>query len=859
LTGSVGTHIEYLDLPASVDGALAGLSAPVQRWFCATFGDPTLAQRFAWPALAAGKNLLLAAPTGSGKTLAAFLPILDRLIKEHRPGPGRVCSQATYPAGPPGVRSLYVAPLKALAGDVRRNLRRYLRGLGETLAPGTGLPRIGVRTGDTRERVRRAHNRQPPEILLTTPESLAVLLSQPESQRLFAHVRSVVVDELHALAGNKRGADLSLSLERLAAQAQAPIQRIGLSATCTPLAEAASFLAGWDRPCSVAQIDDDRPMELTLELLQNDGHFMPRLVDRLEPLLRTERTTLIFTNVRSLAERLRWALANRFPNWANEIGVHHSSLAAARRRQVERKLKQGRLRAVVASASLELGIDVGQVDVVVFIHPPGGVVRLLQRLGRSGHAPRRARRGLILTSTAADLFEAAVTAASGRAAQQESLRMARHPLDVLCQQLLGMAAQRPWTRDEAFALVKRATPYRDLTRADFDDCLSYLTGRDREDGPWLPSRLVWFGPEFTLADERTARLLRRNLGTILTEETRRVRAGEGANVGELDESFADSLKPGDRFLLDGRCLEFHKVEAGALVVEEVAGRPRVTSWAGEGWSLSLELARRLCVLREQAAEALRDGPMALACLLREEYGLDAQSIASLSDYFQGQECVSEMPTSRGCLIEEVPTEFGMGYYVHTPLHRPGNDALARLAVARLVRDRGVPATSLTADLGFAVLLARRTALDAQVWRRLFDCQDFEKDLDEAIAMSPALRERFRRAALTGFMLLRNPLGGVRKVGGNAYAEQRLFNQVQAHDGRFVLLRQARADVYAECCDAAAAQSFLRGLSKQTIRCRRLAQVSPIAEGWTHVTAGAAAALETPTQALEQLHARLMRA
>src|SRR5207249_9766619 len=257
-----------------------------------------------------------------------------------------------------------------------------------------------------------------------------------------------------------------------------------------------------------------------------------------------------------LAERLTWALRCRFPQLAPRIAAHHSALAAPRRRLVERRLKSGQLRAVVSSTSLELGIDVRSVEQVVLVHPPGGVTRLLQRLGRSGHGPGRTRRGLVLTTGPGELLEAAVTCAAARSAQIEPLRCAEHPLDVLCQHLLGMAVVGPCEADAAFALVRRAFPFRHLERRDFDDCLTYLAGRNRDGREWLPPRLEYAGGQFSIVDARTARIVRRNLGTILADEPKPVRLADGTPIGTVDEPYADRLQPGDRFLLDGRCLEF---------------------------------------------------------------------------------------------------------------------------------------------------------------------------------------------------------------------------------------------------------------------------------------------------------------
>ena len=297
----------------STAAALAVLPEPARRWFEQHIGTPTAAQRLAWPTVAAQRNLLLCAPTGSGKTLAAFLPILGVL--------------ATGPLVP-GVRCLYLAPLKALGNDVRKNLRAHLRGFRQFLPPGCGQVRVGLRTGDTSAVLRQRQRHDPPEILLTTPESLAVLLSQTWAAEMFAGLRWVIVDEVHALAASKRGCDLSLSLERLGVLVGGGLQRIGLSATCTPPVEAASFLVGVERDCALAQVGETRPLDLTIEFLEPGPHFLTSLVTRLGSVLRANQSTLIFTNTRSLAERLAWRLRQRYPAWVEEIGVHHSALAA---------------------------------------------------------------------------------------------------------------------------------------------------------------------------------------------------------------------------------------------------------------------------------------------------------------------------------------------------------------------------------------------------------------------------------------------------------------------------------------------------------------------------------------------------
>lgn len=850
--------LETLACPGSQDTALASLEKSVRLWFQSRFGAPTAAQCLAWPALHAGNNLLLCSPTGTGKTLAAFLPIIGQLLGEPTAS---------------GIRCLYVAPYKALTNDTHKTVRRCLIGLRQFLPEGAAPLRVGLRTGDTSARARLLQKAEPPDILATTPESLAVLLSQPARAETFRGLRWVVVDEVHALATNKRGADLALSLERLEVLADAPVRRVGLSATCYPLAEAARFLVGAARSCAIAGVQETSSLHLAVTPLEDTGPFLSTLIDRLKPELEANRTTLIFTNTRTLAERLTWALTRHFPEWADEIGVHHSSLAQARRRAVELRLKHGRLRAVVSSTSLELGIDIGTVDAVVLVHPPGDVVRLLQRVGRAGHGPDRPRRGIVFTATAAELLEAAITCASGRSSHCEPLRIPARPLDVLCQQIVGLAAQGAWSAEDAFALVCQAYPFKDLPRADFDACLEYLSGRRVGDPAWLPARLRWDGDRFTIRDERTARILRQNIGTIIAEEVRPVlqqgpRFGSGnldfggdtleadlVPVGQVEEGFVERLNPGDRFLLDGRCLEFRRIEGEAIVVEEVAGRPRVPRWSGSGWPLSAELAARLYLLRVRAAEALRDGPDFLTALLARDYRLEEPAARALTAYFQRQECVSEIPDRAVCLIEAVATEFGTDYYVHTPLNRLGNEALVRVAVHRLARGINRAVTSIVADLGFQLSVSY-SELTPEALRSLLTARDFEPDLDAAITAGVVLRERFRRAALTGLMLLRNPTGRRRRVGGPDWPERRLFQHLRESQPDFVLLRQAHREVREESCDVVAARKFVEDLPHWSLRLRRLTEVSPFAMSWTQAAAGPVETAATPEEALRLLHDQL---
>jgi ATP-dependent Lhr-like helicase len=818
--------IRFLNYPPSSSSALATLADDVARWFTQSFTAPTLAQRFAWPTLAHGQNLLLSAPTGAGKTFAALLPIINELLAD--PGSATRC--------------LYVAPLKALIRDVGKNLRRCLRAL-----PAANQLRLDLRTGDTPWRVRRRFFDKPPHILLTTPESLAVLLSQPAGRAKLRSLRWVVVDEVHALAAGKRGADLALSLERLETMVAQPLQRIGLSATCTPLDEAARFLVGVHRSCAIAQVSDAAPIDLAVEplpLTDETGlpvSFMKRLVDRLHDEIARRRTTLIFANARSLAERISRALTQRSPDRAGQIAVHHGSLAAARRRTIERRLKQGRLWAVVSSTSLELGIDIGSIDSVVFVHPPGGAARLVQRLGRSGHRPGQPRRGLVLTASTAEVAEAAVTAAAGREGQIERLHIADQPLDVLCQHLVGLAIGEAWQPFDAFTLVRRAHPYRNLTEDDFARCLDYLSGRHADGTTWLPARLAWTADgRFTIVSDAIAKLLRRNLGTIISDEMRTIRlvtqedgVEKKTALGSLDELFADRLVPGDRFLLGGATVEYRRRERASLLVREAGGLPAPPRWESAGWPAAAELVRRLYDFRAAAAEILRDGSEALTEWLQAHYDLSPNALEELVRYFELQETVSEIPDGRILLVEGIHHGAGCEYALHTPLPRAGNEALARVLALRLSRDHALQAETLAVDLGVLLYVRGATPLDADGWRQLLRLSAWNEDFQAALHESWLLRERFADVATTGLMLLRHPVGGRRKVGGRAWGARRLFDQVRAADPDFVLLKQAEREAARDACAADLVRRHLEELPQRMIRCRWLSEPSPFAAGWLH--------------------------
>jgi ATP-dependent Lhr-like helicase len=846
----------------------------VREWFAGAFpGGPTPAQRAAWPHINGGAHTLVIAPTGTGKTLAAFLATLDRLHAEHAAG-----------TLAPGLRCVYVSPLRSLGYDIETNLRGPL----DAIRAGLGLERspvgVAVRTGDTDARSRRRMRDEPPHVLITTPESLALLLGQPAWNDTWKSVDQLIVDEVHALVPTKRGADLAVSLERLADRAARDPRRVGLSATCRPPEVVARFLVGADRTAEVVEAAGGvGPLELEVASLLRPGEAphrgltYRRLLRRLRGALDRNRTTVIFANTRAFAEKIthdlragQGAPRGERPGDPDAVPVaaHHSALDAARRREVEAALKAGALRAVVTSTSLELGVDIGTADLSALVGLPGSVARCLQRVGRSGHRRGAARRGLLLAATHAELAGAAVTARAARAGEIEPVRPVRAPLDVLCQQLLGMACAGECSADAAFALVRRASPFATLDRADFDACLDSLAGDlpappgaaeadDARAVRWTSPRLWRARGLFGVRNRRVMRWLWSNIGTISAEESMHVVA-DGRPLGTLEAAYAERLQAGDRIVLDGRSLEVRAIADGIVRVAAAAGDPSLPRWSSDRQSLSAELARALAGFRERAAALLLDdGPEALRGWLSEEYALDPPESALLEDLITAQVAASEVPPPGGVLIEEYPDADRLVYAFHVPLARSVCEALGRAVAARLGRRFGRDVSLAVADLGWSIRLGDGARLDAPEIPGLLDPADLEADILAGLDRGELVARRFRRVAETALMVLRRPEGRRTRVGGTQWVSRRLYPLVVAACPAHPLLREARREVLDDLLDARSARAWLE--SGPRVRFRTLDGPSPFAAAWIDPAGPEPLRFEPPVEALRRLHARLLTA
>src|SRR5467141_543650 len=582
-----------------LDSGLEWAHSLVRDWFVSRFATPTEPQQEGWPHILAGKTTLISAPTGSGKTLAAFLICIDRLVRK------AISGELTD-----RTEVLYVSPLKALSNDIQKNLEIPL---GEILQlagqRGILMPEIrtAVRTGDTLAHERRAMLTHPPHILVTTPESLYILLTAAKSREILRTIETVIVDEIHAVADDKRGAHLALSLERLDHLTGKRLTRIGLYATQKPIELVAHFLAGTDRlDPNVVQIGHRRELDLAVEVPGSElgpvtsNEMWAEIYDRLATLATQHRSTLIFVNTRRLAERITHHLAERLGKEA--VAAHHGSLSRKLRLVAERKLKSGELRALVATASLELGIDIGTVDLVCLIGSPRSISAGLQRIGRAGHWRGAVPKGRIFVTTRDDLLECAALVRAIRKGDLDRIAVPEAPLDILAQQIVAMCAAEDWKEDELFQAVRRAYPYRHLARTDFDEIVEMLSEgmasargryaaylhRDRVNGMVRARR----GSRMAAITSGGA-IPENSLYTVIAQP-------EGAVVGTVDEDFAVESLAGDIMLLGNTSWRIRRVQSGSVLVEDAHGAPpSVPFWRGEAPARTPELSQQVAELREK--------------------------------------------------------------------------------------------------------------------------------------------------------------------------------------------------------------------------------------------------------------------
>ncbi len=848
------------------------------NWFEKTFGDFTEAQLLCVPSVLQRKSILLTSPTGSGKTLAGFLGPFDALLRELDRG-----DKLT------GVRCIYISPLRALAYDIEKNLREPIVGM--------GLEKefsVHLRTGDTTATQRAKFREHGAAFLVTTPESLAVMLAQEIYTRHFARCQFVIVDELHSFAGNKRGADLTISLERLeairsassvaavsdrrttsvaksqkvrrpetdATEEVASLCRIGLSATAAPVDVLAKFLVGTNRSCAIAEAKTERRsiVEVFSPIRRDPyppaGFTGARLYAELADLIRRRQSVLVFTNVRSAAEQIGLRLKELMPDISDQIETHHASLDRSVRLEVEDRLKNGDLRAVVCSTSLEMGIDIGAVDLVVMVATPKGVSRAIQRIGRSGHSMNRTSHGILVATNVNDLAEATVTARLVRSRELDAIQVQEKPYDVVAQHIVGMAAHLPTEVGQLFRTIAAAYPFRDLTEDEFRAILKYLEGGGKSLAPQYTGifgKIRIDDDIVALANPRTAREFLVNIGTIVSEGFVSVLL-KHRRLGSVEEGFVKQLQIGDLFVLAGRVVKLVETGVNEVHVERADGHlPTIPRWNTAKMPLTSGLARAVRQLRTDLAHQLKTNERGAIDWLVEEYHLSRANAEAITEQFRAQMTVSEVPVGEEMLIELYRDEAHSHYFFHSLIGRSANDALSRIVARRLRQRIGGNALVTIDDYGFLLTLRPFQEMPLEDWRLCFERDGAEEDLHRALRGSELVKWQFRGVAQTGLMVPRNLPGRDRKKRQLAWSSEVLFRVLEQHEPDHPLLVEAYRQAAHTFLDASAAYDYLESVSHFNWSLRELPAVSPFSFPIFASVIKESMMLEDPATAIERIY------
>ena len=776
---------EELKIPTS----LAWAHPVTAEWFLRRFGSPTEPQEHGWPSIVAGEATLISAPTGSGKTLAAFLVCIDQLLRDAIAG-----------ALAPATQVVYVSPLKALSNDVQKNLEQPLREI-QQLALERGYLsveiRTAVRTGDTLAKERSAMLRNPPHILVTTPESLYIMLTAGKARENMRRVRTVIVDEIHAVADDKRGAHLALSLERLDALVcgenrlspgqwltglSSPPQRIGLSATQNPIELVADFLTGVHpgrRPAKIVQVGQRRELDLGIEVPSDElssvltTKMWEEIFDKLAVYTQAHRSTLVFVNTRRLVERIAFALAERLG--AENVAAHHGSLSRTLRLDAEQRLKRGEIKILVATASLELGIDIGDVDLVCQISTTRSVAVAMQRIGRAGHWRGAVPKGRFFATTRDDLLEQAALVRKMRAGELDLLEIPPEPIDVLMQQIVAACGAEPWDEDALYAMLTRALPYRHLTRPRFDEIVTLLASGIESSRGRYGAYLLRDGIHGQLHPRRGARMIAISNGGAIPETNvfPVILQPEGVPIATLDEHFAVDSSPGDVVLLGNASWRIQRIEAaGRVLVEDAHGAPpTLPFWFGEAPQRTEVLSDGVSELREKISQLTRDiapgyiSPAdpevdAASAWLIEHCGLCAGGAMQLITYIvTGRAVLGGVPTKTTIIAERFFDEGGgMQLILHTPFGGRINKAWGLALRKRFCRGFNFELQAAATDNGINISLAEQHSFPlADVFQFLTE-QTAKELLEQASLASPIFKTRWRWAANRSLQLLRNSKG-----------------------------------------------------------------------------------------------------
>ena len=862
-------------LPAEIPATLAWAHPVTAEWFVTKFGTPTEPQEQGWPSILAGDTTLISAPTGSGKTLAAFLVCIDRLLRQAIAGTLAPCTQIVY-----------VSPLKALSNDVQKNLDQPLCEI-QQLALERGYLsteiRTAVRTGDTLPKERAAMLRNPPHILVTTPESLYILLTAGKSREHLRRVNTVIVDEIHAIADDKRGAHLALSLERLEALVcgenrlspgafltglSTPPLRIGLSATQNPIELVASFLTGAHatrKPATIVQVGQHRELDLAIEVPSDElgsvtnTAMWEEIFDKLAAHAESHRSTLVFVNTRRLVEKIAFALAERLG--IENVAAHHGSLSRNLRLDAEQRLKRGEIKILVATASLELGIDIGDIDLVCQISTTRAVAVAMQRVGRAGHWRGAIPKGRFFATTRDDLLEQAALIRKMRAGELDKLEIPPQPIDVLMQQIVACCGAESWEEDTLYNVLHRAYPYRDLTRERFDELIHLLHEGIESSRGRYGAYLLRDGIQRQLHPRRGARMIAISNGGSIPDAAlfSVILQPEGVQIATLDEHFAVDSSPGDVVLLGNTSWRIQRIEAaGRVLVEDAHGAsPTLPFWFGEAPQRTAVLCDGVGELREQISSRTPNVPpgyispaqpevAAATAWLMEECGVCASGAQQLIAYIvAGRAVLGAVPSKTTIIAERFFDEGGgMQLILHAPFGGRINKAWGLALRKRFCRGFNFELQAAATDNGINISLAEQHSFPlADVFQFLTE-QTVKELLEQASIASPIFKTRWRWAAGRSLQLLRFSKG--KRIAPQIQRTRsedllaNVFPQAAACFETIVgdikipnhpLVDEVMQDVLQEAMDLEGLLEVLRGIKEGSIRC--LAVDTPVPSQFAH--------------------------
>jgi len=785
-------------------------------WFFSKFKNFSDSQKY-FHYIHERKNILISAPTGSGKTLTSFLSILNYLIKLSKKNE---LEDKIY--------CIYSSPLKALNNDIYVNLIKPLNEIQE-LADKKDIKlqkiRIGIRTGDTSANEKAKMLKNPPHIFITTPESLAISLTTKKFIELFYGVEFLIVDEIHSL-DNKRGVYLSLSLERLDDISKISPVRIGLSATISPLKEVANFLVG-DRDCYIAEVETNKKLDVRVLTGADDlvdmNNYYESFYNLIDKLIQEHKTTLIFTNTRAATERVINHLKDLFPeNYLENIGAHHSSLSKEYRFDIEEKLRNGELKVVVTSTSLELGIDIGYIDLVILLGSPKSSARALQRIGRAGHKLYDIAKGRFIVLDRDDLIESSILAKEAIEKKIDRIQIPKNCLDVLSQQIYGMAIRKIWNIDEMFSLIKRSYCYHNLSKEDFMSVISYLSGEYALEHRNVYAK-IWYDKE-TKQIGKKGKLARviylTNIGTIPDESYVNVVISSGENknhkIGIIDEAFLEKLKPGDVFVLGGKKYQFmYSKGMKAYVKSGIKRNPTIPNWFSEMLPLNFDSANEINKFRKKMNDFFEEkkSKEEIKKEIKKYLYSDEKVSDLIYDYFNEQYRYAKIPHEKRLLIEYYKGEKNYVIF-HSLYGRRINDVLSR-AIGYLIGQKvGRDIEIGINDNGF-YFAGENLPIDKAL--NLLNKDNLEEVLNEAISKTEVLKRRFRHCAMRSLMILKNYKGNVKTVGKQHMKSFFLLSAINKISRNFPILKEARREVLEDLMDIKNAKIIIKNIKEGLIK------------------------------------------